>query len=555
MAYDVVVVGGGHNGLTCACYLQKAGLRVLVLERRPIVGGAVCTETMFGGYRVDIGSSAHIMIHLTPVVRELGLERYGLDYIDMDPFAFYPLPDGSGAIEFWRDLDRTCASIEKISPRDAVAYRRFVEFWGTINEGVFRAFLRPPTAGNLARSMFGGQFNRAETPDGSPLDTLRRLFTSYGQLIHETFESEAMRAALSWLAAQSGPPPDEIGTGDFAGWHAMLHKSGAKHPRGGSGMLTQALQRCFEEHGGEVRVDAEVRRIVVEKGEVVGVEIGEGADRERIPTRVVVSNAHVQTTLLRLVGVDALPGNLAERVRRVRVGNGFGMAVRCAATALPDYLAAPSGGRPHPSHHGLQLLCPSYDYLVRAHADFRSGVPARDPAVIAMTFSAIDPEVAPAGRHTLFLWGQYHPYELRDGVSWDDIGEREADRILEVVYRYAPNMRGAITDRLVQTPLDLERTLGLLRGNVMHVEMSFDQMFAFRPLPELSSYKVPGIGGLYLTGASTHPGGGVFAASGYNTAGVVIGDLRQGDRRRAALLGLAAGAAGATLLGAALRKR
>ncbi len=554
MGYDVVVVGGGHNGLTCACYLQKAGLRVLVLERRPIAGGAVCTETMWGGYRVDVGSSAHIMIHLTPVVQDLELERYGLEYIDMDPFAFYPLPDGSGAIEFWRDLDRTCASIERISPRDAAAYRRFVEFWGPINEGVFRAFLRPPTPGNLVRTMATGQFNRAEGPSGSPLDTLRRLFTSYGQLIAESFESDAMRAAMGWLAAQSGPPPDEIGTGDFAGWHAMLHQSGAKHPRGGSGMLTQAMQRCLHDHGGEVRLDAEVQRIVTRNGRVCAVEIGTGFARERIETTCVVSNAHVQTTLLRLVGVDNLPGDLASRVQRVRVGNGFGMAVRCAATALPDYLAAPSGGRPHPSHHGLQLLCPSTDYLNQAYEDYRGGRPAREPAAIAMTFSAIDPDVAPTGKHTLFLWGQYHPYELRNGEAWDEIADREADKLLELVYRYAPNMRGAISDRYIQTPLDLERKLGLLRGNVMHVEMSFDQMFCFRPLPELSSYKVPGIGGLYLTGASTHPGGGVFAASGYNTAGVVLSDLRRARARRAGLAALAAGAAGATIAGLTRRR-
>lgn len=553
MDYDVVVVGGGHNGLTCACYLQKAGLRVLVLERRPIAGGAVCTETMFGGYRIDIGSSAHIMIHLTPVVQELGLERYGLEYLDMDPFAFYPLPDGSGAIEFWRDLDRTCASIERISPSDALAYRRFVEFWGPINEGVFRAFLRPPTAGNIVRTMATGQFSRVEGPHDSPLDTLRRLFTSYGQLIGETFESEAMRAAMSWLAAQSGPPLDEIGTGDFAGWHAMLHRSGAKHPRGGSGMLTQAMQRCLEDHGGEIRLDADVRRIVTHNGRVSAVEIGDDSARERIETRCVVSNAHVQTTLLRLIGVDNLPGDLARRVAQVRVGNGFGMAVRCATTALPDYLAARSGGNPHPSHHGLQLLCPSVDYLKRGYEEYRSGSPARDPAVIAMTFSAIDPDVAPAGKHTLFLWGQYHPYELRNGASWDEIADQEADKLLEVMYRYAPNMRGAVLDRYVQTPLDFERTLGLLRGNVMHVEMSFDQMFCFRPLPELSSYKVPGIGGLYLTGASTHPGGGVFAASGYNTAGVVLSDLRR--TRRVGVAGLAAGAAGVALAGLAWRKR
>ena len=553
--YDVIVVGGGHNGLTCACYLQKAGLNVLVVERRPIVGGAVCTETMFGGYRMDVGSSAHIMIHLTPVVRELELERFGLEYIDMDPFAFYPLPDGSGAIEFWRDIDKTCASIEKISPADAAAYRQFVEFWGAINEGVFAAFLRPPTAGNLVRTMAGGQFNRADS-DAGPVDTLRRLFTSYGQLINETFESAAMRAALSWLAAQSGPPPDEIGTGDFAGWHAMLHQSGAKHPRGGSGMLTQAMQRCLEHHGGTVRLDAPVKRIMVAGGRVMGVELESG---EQLLARAVVSNAHVQTTMLKLIGPEHVPSNLLRRVGNIRVGNGFGMVIRCAATQLPDYLAAPSGGQPHPSHHGLQLLCPSVAHLNRAYEDYRSGMPARQPAAIAMTFSAIDPDVAPAGKHTLFVWGQYHPYELRADTAgttdWDAIREREADKLLEVVYGYAPNMRGAVTDRYIQTPLDLERTLGLLRGNVMHVEMSFDQMFIFRPLPELSNYKVPQIGGLYLTGASTHPGGGVFAAAGYNTAGVVLRDLK--PRRTWLALAGAAGAAGAGALvaGALLRKR
>lgn len=550
--YDVIVVGGGHNGLTCACYLQKAGLRVLVLERRPIVGGAVCTETMFGGYRMDVGSSAHIMIHLTPVVRELELERFGLEYIDMDPFAFYPLPDGSGAIEFWRDIDRTCASIEKISPRDAAAYRRFVEFWGAINEGVFKVFLKPPTPGNLVTTMATGQFNRAEYGStGGSLDTLRRIFTSYGHLINEWFEHEGLRAALTWLAAQSGPPPDEIGTADFAGWHAMLHRSGAKHPRGGSGMLTQAMQRCFEHHGGETRLDAEVERIVIAGGKVQGVALKNG---ERIAARTVVSNAHVQTTLLKLVGVDHLPGDLAARVQRVRVGNGFGMTIRCAADALPDYIAAPSGGQPHPSHHGLQLLCPSVEYLRQAYGDFQRGVPAQNPAVIAMTFSAIDPDVAPVGKHTVFLWAQYHPYELSNGEAWDDIAEREADKLLEVLYRYAPNMRGAITNRYVQTPLDLERKFGLLRGNVMHIEMSFDQMFCFRPLPELSAYKVPQISGLYLTGASTHPGGGVFAASGYNTAHVMLRDLQPPRRWVAGLAGLALGAAGTAAL-AARRKR
>ncbi len=541
--YDVIIVGGGHNGLTCAGYLAKAGKRVLVLERRPIVGGAVCTEEVIPGYKIDVGSSAHIMIHLTPIVRDLELERYGLEYIDMDPYAFYPLPDGSGAIYFYRDIERTCQSIATVSARDAEAYRRFLEFWTPLNEAVFDVFLNPPSVTRLFGKV-ASSIPRLPKAEQKVLEVTRRLFTSYAQLIEETFESEAMRAAMTWLAAQSGPPPDEIGAGDFFGWHAMLHYSGAKHPRGGSGMLTQAMARSLKAMGGEVVLDAPVRRIIVQNGRVQGVET---ADGQRYSAPIVVSNAHVLTTLLQLIGPDHLSPELRRRLSHIRIGNGFGMTVRCAAEELPDYTAARSYGRPHESHHGLQLLSPSMNYVRRAYEDYLRGEPSREPAVIAMTFSAIDPDVAPPGKHTVFLWAQYFPYQLSNGQQWDDIRESVADSILEVLYRYAPNMRGKIIDRFIQSPLDLERRIGLLRGNVMHVEMSFDQMFFFRPLPELAGYRTP-IRGLYLTGASTHPGGGVFGASGYNTARVVLADTRA---RRWAPLALGAGAlaAGAVLAG------
>jgi phytoene dehydrogenase-like protein len=177
----------------------------------------------------------------------------------------------------------------------------------------------------------------------------------------------------------------------------------------------------------------------------------------------------------------------------------------------------------------LQLLCPSIEHLERAYADYMKGLPSEHPAALAMTFSVVDPTIAPPDKHTLFIWGQYYPYELANDLKWDDIAEREADKLIDVVNSYAPNVRASITDRFIQTPLDLERRLGLLRGNVMHVEMELDQMFLFRPLPELSTYRTP-IKNLYLTGASTHPGGGVFAASGRNTAQVVLGDVRGGVR-------------------------
>jgi phytoene desaturase len=517
--YDVAVVGGGHNGLTCACYLAKAGLKVVVLERRHIVGGAVCTQDdLIPGYKIDVGSSAHIMIHLTPVVKELELERFGLKYIDCDPFAFAPMPDGKGAIYFWRDVDRTCESIATVSPRDADAYKKFVTEWEAVNEGVFKAFLKPPTGLNLLRHMILGGKSK------NPVDMVRKLMTSYGALVRETFEHEGLRGALAWLAAQSGPPPTAMASGDFLGWHSMIHKSGVKRPEGGSGALTQAMARCFEHHGGELKLNAEVKKIELENNTVKSILLENG---EQIRAARIVSNAHVHTLFLKLIGAENLPAGLATRIKNVRIGNGFGMIVRCAVSQLPDYLSAPNGGSPADCHHGLQLLCPSMEYLEKSYADYLNGIPSRNPCALPMTFSSVDPTLAPAGRHTLFIWGQYYPYELANGERWENIEEREADKLIDVVNSYAPNVKNSILDRFVQSPLDLEQRIGLLRGNVMHVEMDFDQMFLFRPLPEISQYKTP-IKNLYLTGASTHPGGGVFAASGYNAAKVVLKDVKGG---------------------------
>ena len=517
--FDVIVAGSGHNGMIAAAYLARAGLRVAVFERRPVVGGAVCTELdLIPGYRIDTGSSAHVMIHQTPVLRELELDRYGLEYIEMDPFAFYPGVNGSPSLCFYRDVAKTVESIARVSPRDAEKYGRFVEAWGELNEKVFRVFLNPPTPFKLVSRMARGSLrgsNRTEM--------VRQLMSPYGQLVTEWFEHESVRTAILWLAAQSGPPPGEVASGDFAGWHAMYHRSGMHRARGGSGALTQALKRRILADGGRIFEDAPVDRVLTSGGRATGVEL-EGGDR--YGARAVLAACHVQTTVGRLLRDAELPAGLRERVANLRVGNGFGMIVRCAMSGLPVYPDEPvDSAGVSLAHRGLQLLCPSRQTIDDAYADYSAGRPPANPVPLAMTFSAIDPSLAPEGKHTLFVWGQYHPHTLRNGENWDDIEQREADKLLDAVDRFAPGTRGKVIDRFIQSPLEIERRFGMPRGNVMHLEMSLDQMFLFRPTSELSGYRMP-IKGLYLTGASTHPGGGVWGASGYNAARVMLRDRR-----------------------------
>jgi phytoene dehydrogenase-like protein len=528
MSGPVVVVGAGHNALIAAAYLAREGHPVTVLERADRPGGAVQTrDDIFPGYRIDVGSSAHILIHLTPILGELELDRFGLEYIDCDPWAWYPLEDGR-AIEFWRDIDRTCDSIARISPPDAEAYRRFCAEWEPMADAVLRLFLGPPTLGRTA-------WRLARAPSGGSGDgraaRLQAILGTYRGLLDATFTHPAVRAAVEWMAAQSGPPPSELGAAPLAAWQPLYHRTGVKRARGGSGALTEALVRCIEHHGGRVETGRPVRRIVAERGRVTGVMVGGGAEPGRpledgrreaggelVPASAVLAGCHVATTFLHLLdGVQEVAG-LRERVRRLRIGNGFGMILRCATTELPCYAA---GGNAGAAHQGLQLLCPPAPYLDRAYGDYLAGRPASEPAVVAMTWSAVDPTLAPADRHLLFAWAQYHPYALGGGERWEDIREREADRILAAVGRFAPNVPDCVERVHIQAPPDLERELGLFNSNVMHLEMSLDQMFMFRPLPELSSYTTP-LRGLYLTGASTHPGGGVFGASGRNAARVML---------------------------------
>jgi phytoene dehydrogenase-like protein len=500
---DVAIVGAGHNALVAGAYLARAGHRVQVFERRGVAGGAVSTEELFPGYQVDWGGGAHILIRTTPIVEELGLERFGLEYLELDPLFFAPFEDGS-SLFIHRDLGRTVEGLERLAAGEGLAYQRFVEDWTPFARATRDAFLTPPRPLDLGRCYLR---SGALTPR-----TLFNVGRSAESVVDHYFTDERIRAALLWMAAQSGPPPHQRGTAPFLLWHPLYHEGGIARPRGGSGMLSRALVRCIESYGGSVHLGAAVERIVVERGRAVGVETAQG----RCAARIVLGGAHVQETLGRLLPEAHRPSE----VRRLRVGNGFGAMLRLALEGPVSYTASP--GRD--ARVALQLLCRDRAQISRAHAEFRRGDPAADPPLVAMTFSAVDASLAPPGGEVLWLWGQYFPYELSGGRSWDDIGEAVSERMLDGFERHAPGTRARIVGRLFQHPLALERELGLPRGNVMHLEMSLGQMFALRPMPGMAGYRSH-LPGLYLTGASTHPGGGIMGASGRNAARVILKDL------------------------------
>jgi phytoene dehydrogenase-like protein len=508
MDYDVIVVGAGHNALVSAAYLAQSGLRVGVFEKREEVGGAVRTQEIIPGYQFDLGGSAHILIRLTPIVEELNLSSFGLEYIDLDPLFFSPNPDGESVL-IYRDVDKTCERLEEQFPGEGEAYRRFISEWLPFARSVRDVFLETPGPFQLGKS-FG--FGPSAGLDWK--QALTRILRPYGEIVDEYFGEEKVKAPLVWMAAQSGPPPTEPLTAPFLLWHPLYHESGVARPRGGSGMLTQALRAHIEAHGGEVHTGAPVDGIVLEGGRATGVRI----KNDVYTSKIVLAGTHILESMGRLLPEDARPHGL----RELRVGNGFGAVLRLALSEPIRYKDFPGDE----ARVGLQLLCRDRQQITDAYADYLRGEPAHDPPIVAMSFSAVDASLAPPGGEVLWLWAQYYPYRLSGGRSWDEIGGDVAERILDTFERYAPGTRDKVVGQLFQHPLWLERELGLVHGNVMHLEMSLDQMFMLRPTPDLSGYRTH-VDGLYITGASTHPGGGIMGASGRNAARVILSDLSQ----------------------------
>ena len=529
---DVVLVGGGHNGLACAAYLAKAGLDVVVLERREVLGGAAVTEEPWPGYRI---SSASYVVSLLPprIVRELELQRHGYRVSIVTPDYFVPFPDGSG-LTLWGDTARDAAEISKFSAADADAYVEFDRYFGRVAHLLKDLlFVVPPnlSLGDLPRWAALGARLRRWT--GRDVAEAVRLFTlSAADFLDEWFSDERVKGALATQAiigAWCGPMSPGSAYVLMHHWIGEVngHDGAWGWVHGGMGGVSQALAGAARAAGAEIRTGAPVRRIVVRGGRATGVELADGTV---IPARRVVSSAHPVTTYRDLVGFGHLPDDVVRDVRRLRTRSGS-VKVNLALSELPRP-AAWDTRRPEPLHRGLMAISPSVAYLERAWDDAKYGEPSRHPYVEIVFPTAHEPGLAPDGGHIALAFTQYGPYELA-GRSWDTEREAYGRRVLETLEQYCPGITGSVRHSEVLAPPDIEARFGLLGGNIFQGEMSPDQLFSLRPIFGYGDYRSP-VAGLYLCGSGTHPGGGVMGVPARNACQAILADLRR-ERRQARL--------------------
>jgi phytoene dehydrogenase-like protein len=523
--FSAIIIGAGHNGLVTACYLARAGWKVLVLERRYLVGGACVTEEVFPGFKVSTAAYVNSLFR-AEIIRDLKLADYGLACLERNPSSFTPFPDRRHLL-MGPDAALNQREIAKFSARDAEAYPKYeamLERVAAVIEPTLT--MTPPNLvrpglrdlwrllqlGNAFRKMGAGMGEAIEILTGAARPILDRWFES--EQLKATLATDAIIGAM---AAPSMP-----GTAYVLFHHVMGETNGKRgvwsYVRGGMGGLTQALAAAARDLKVEIRCDAEVSRILVRDGAVRGVALANG-DEYAAP--IVASNADAHVTFTRLLDPRLLPPEFAEAVSRINYDSAA-LKINVALAEVPDFLACPGVRRPAPGpqHRGTIHICPDQDYIERAFDDAKYGKPSQQPVLECTLPSVVDSSVAPPGRHLMSMFIQYAPYQLR-GASWEDLRESFADRCFDLLNEYAPNFKQAVLARQVLTPLDLERTFNLTGGNIFQGAMGLNQLFCFRPVPGYASYRTP-IRGLYLCGSAAHPGGGVMGAAGANAAREIL---------------------------------
>lgn len=516
--YDAIIIGGGHNGLVAACYLAKGGKKVLVLERYHTVGGAAITEEIHPGFRVSVASYSMSLMR-PEIIEELQLPKYGFEVYQKVPSYFMPFPDGQHLLLYAGDRARSKEAIGRFSTKDAANYDAWEDFWDRCCDIIEPTLMQPP----ISLAELSQRFDDAGCAD----DFRRLMLLSMRDLLDEFFESEYVKATMApqaLISTMAGPatPGSPFVYLVHAIGRAIQGKRGIwGYVKGGMGTVTRTLAAAARDLGVEIRTEAQVGEILVTDGAATGVVLENG---ETLRARAVLSNADPKRTFLKLTPESALPAEFRQRIEKnYRIG-GTVFKLNLALDELPRYKSAPADLPPEVCSRATVDIAPSLGYLERAWDDFKAGVPSKEPFIEIFSQSPTDPTMAPPGKHVLSCFCQFFPYEVK-GRSWDDgLREEMADRIVEKLSEYAPNMRNAVIARQMLSPIDLERRFGLTGGNIFHGEMTPDQSFNLRPLAGFAEYRTP-LAGLYLCGSGAFPGGGVTGIPGHNAAKVVLGDL------------------------------
>jgi phytoene dehydrogenase-like protein len=530
---DVVIIGGGHNGLTCACYLAAAGLSVKVLERRGVVGGAAVTEEFHPGFRNSTASYTVSLLN-AKVIKDLKLARHGLRIVERPLANFLPLSDKPGEfLKVGGGLAATQAEVARFSARDAErlpAYYAMLEHAAAAVRTL--ALETPPNIGGGIHEIVPAlKSMRALRRLGlrSQRDLLALFAKSAGDLLDAWFESAALKAAFGFDAI----------VGNFASPYAagsayvLLHhvfgevngKSGQwGHAIGGMGAITQAMAAEAVARGVDIVCDAEVAKLLVSDGRAAGVALADGRE---IAARAVAANVNPKLLFLDLVEPRHVDQEFLERMRHYRCVSAT-LRMNVALSALPDFSCLPGGGPQAGVHHqsGI-IMAPSLAYMERAWFEARTTGMASEPIVEMLIPSTVDDTLAPPGMHVASLFCQHFNPELPSDKNWDGLREVAAERVIDTVNRYAPNFRASVLGRMTLTPLDLERRFGLIGGDIFHGALSLDQLFSARPVLGNANYRMP-VAGLYLCGSGAHPGGGVSGLPGHNAAREITRDFRRG---------------------------
>jgi len=526
--YDAIVVGGGHNGLVAAAYLARAGRKVLVLERRHVLGGAAVTEEVFPGFHISVCS--YVVSLLRPeIIRDLDLPRHGLEILPLDG-TFTPMPSGD---HLWRmnDHARTRREIYRHSPTDAEAYDEYAKAMVEMARFVKPILsMVPPDPfsfdlpGFARLADLGQRFRRLTR--GQQHSLLQLMTMSAADMLDQWFETDVLKATMS----ASGIIGTFLGVRSPGTAYVLLHHymgeiDGAFRSwgfsRGGTGAISLAIAGAAREAGVEIRTESPVERIEVAGGRATGVVLKGG---DEIRADVVVSSADPRVTFEKLCPPGTLDGDFLRGVRRFKFRGSSGK-VNLALDALPDFTCLPGPG----AHlRGAVSVSPGVEYMERAYDDAKYGDFSRRPYIDMVIPTLTDPSVAPPGKHILSCFVQYAPYKLREG-TWDEKREAFGDAVIDTIAEYAPNLRKIILHRQVVTPLDLEREWSLSEGNIFQGELSLEQLFFLRPVPGWARYRTP-LRSLYLCGSATHPGGGIMGASGRLAALEVLKDTGGGGR-------------------------